>query len=70
MGMRAVGELVQRQAGRLGQRLQHEQLGAADADEPFSQAGRLAERLENPSDGVEHLARTRSRMRCIGSHTS
>ena len=76
MRPRALGELVQREAGRLGDGAQHEQLRAAQAHARLGQARRLAQRLDDAPDRVEHVARVRAgraggaRARYIGSHTS
>ena len=63
-----LGQLVERQPRRLGERLQHEQLRAAQPGALLGRARRLAQRLHDAADGVEH--RRGSPARCIGSHIS
>lgn len=57
MGMRSIGEIVQRLRWGLVELLQHEQLRPADTDVFFRPARRLAQRVDDPADGIQHLSR-------------
>ena len=62
MGVGALRQLVERQPGTLGELLQDEQLRPGHADLAFGATRRLAQRLNDAPDGVEHFARAGHRL--------
>src|SRR6185503_3798405 len=67
MGMRPRGQLIDRDARSIGQRLQHEKLGATQSDLALGPARGFAERLHDPANGVERNLGVAD-ARCIGNH--
>src|SRR4029079_5032036 len=68
--VRARGEVVQRGAGALAERLQHEQLGAAEADLLLGRARRLVQLAHDPPHRVENPPRLVRTAGCMGTHIS
>ena len=62
MSVCALGQLVERQTGTLGELLQDEELRPAQADLAFRATRRLTQRLKDPPDGVENLTRAGDRL--------
>ena len=70
VGMRARGEIVEGRPGRLRERLQDEQLRAAQADLFLGRPRRFVQVAHDPPHRVENGARLVRTGRCMGPHIS